>query len=163
MSDDPIKDALQLFPYGFYSLTSRNGEDINAMVINWVTQVSFDPRQVAIGLQKSSYSYGLVESSKVFALNIFRTEDKEALMPFTKARSKKPDKMVGAQFTDGPQTGCPVLRGASAFIEFKVVDIIDIGGAYDLVIGEPVNAEILKDASVSDVLTLPDMGWSYAG
>jgi hypothetical protein len=44
-----------------------------------------------------------------------------------------------------------------------VVNIIDIGGKYDIVIGEPVNAEILKDASVEDILTLPDLGWSYAG
>jgi flavin reductase (DIM6/NTAB) family NADH-FMN oxidoreductase RutF len=163
MSDDPIKDALQLFPYGFYSLTSRNGEDVNAMVVNWIMQVSFEPRLVAVGLQKTSYTYGLIEPTKVFALNIFKTDDKDAMTPFSKGRSKRPDKMAEAQYRAGPQTGCPILEGASAYIEFKVVNIIDIGGKYDIVIGEPVNAEILKDASVEDILTLPDLGWSYAG
>ncbi len=163
MSDDPIKDALRLFPYGFYSITSRNGDDVNAMVANWIMQVSFEPRLVAVGLQKTSYTYGLVEPSKIFTINIFKAEDKEAMMPFTKARSKKPEKMAEAQYRDGPQTGCPILEGATAYIEFKVVNIIDIGGEYDIVIGEPVNAEILKDAAVTDILTLPDLGWSYAG
>ena len=54
MSDDSIKDALRLVPYGFYAITSRNGDDMNAMVANWVSQVSFDPRLVAVGLQKST-------------------------------------------------------------------------------------------------------------
>jgi hypothetical protein len=29
MSDDPIKEALMLMPYGFHALTSRAGEDRN--------------------------------------------------------------------------------------------------------------------------------------
>ena len=53
MSDDSIKDALNLMPYGFYSITSRNGDDVNIMVANWVSQVSFEPRLVAIGLEGS--------------------------------------------------------------------------------------------------------------
>lgn len=163
MSEDPIKDALLLIPYGFYSLTSRYGDDANAMVVNWVTQASFDPRRVVVALQKSSHSYGLVKPSKVFALNIFRAQDKDAIVPYSKARRKNPDKMVGVQYREGPQTGCPILEDAAAYIEFKVVDIIDIGGAYDLVIGEPLHAELLQEITVTETLTLPDMGWSYAG
>jgi hypothetical protein len=36
MSDEAIKDALNRMPYGFYSITSRSGDDVNAMVANWV-------------------------------------------------------------------------------------------------------------------------------
>jgi flavin reductase (DIM6/NTAB) family NADH-FMN oxidoreductase RutF len=36
MAPDPIKDALHMMPYGFYSITSRNSDEVNAMVANWV-------------------------------------------------------------------------------------------------------------------------------
>jgi hypothetical protein len=34
MSEDAVKDALRLMPYGFYSITSHNGDDLNAIVAN---------------------------------------------------------------------------------------------------------------------------------
>jgi flavin reductase (DIM6/NTAB) family NADH-FMN oxidoreductase RutF len=56
MSDDPIKDALHRMPYGFYSITSKNGDEVNAMVANWVMQSSFSPRMVTMALAKKAYS-----------------------------------------------------------------------------------------------------------
>lgn len=163
MSDDSIKDALRMMPYGFYSITSRSGDEVNAMVANWVSQVSFEPRLVALGLQKTSFSYGLIEEGRVFAINIFRKEDEEILMPFCKSRAKFANKMEEATYRAAPVTGCPILDGAAAYIEFKVARIIDVGGDHDIVVGEPVGAEVLKESEASDVLTLPHLGWSYAG
>ncbi|MDX1616585.1 MAG: flavin reductase family protein [Candidatus Promineifilaceae bacterium] len=164
MPNDAIKDALKLMPYGFYSVTSRAGDDVNAMVANWLTQVSFDPRRVALGLQKTCYTHGLVEKSGVFALNIFHEDDEELLMPFTKGRSKRPDKMDEAEFTPAPETGCPILDGAAAYLEFKVVEIVDFGGDHDIILAEPVGAGVLnEDVEVEEILTLPKLGWSYAG
>jgi flavin reductase (DIM6/NTAB) family NADH-FMN oxidoreductase RutF len=163
MSDDPIKDALHLIPYGFYCLTSRNGDDVNAMVCNWIIQASFHPRRVVMGLQKTCYTHGVVEAGRVFCLNLFRKEDKEAMMPFTKSRSKRPDKMEKATYTTTPETGCPVLEGAAAYIECRVIDIVDIGGDHDILVGEPVGAAVLQEAEVGDMMTLPHFGWSYAG
>jgi flavin reductase (DIM6/NTAB) family NADH-FMN oxidoreductase RutF len=163
MSDDSIKDALNLMPYGFYSITSRNADDLNIMVANWVSQVSFEPRLVAVGLQKTSYTHGVIEQGGVFAINIFRAEDQEIIMPFCKSRSKFPNKVKDATYTAAPQTGCPVIKGAAAFIEFKVTQIVDVGGTHDIVVGEAVGAEILKPSEVDEILTLPHLGWSYAG
>lgn len=163
MSDDSIKDALRLMTYGFYAVTSRNGEDVNAMVANWITQASFKPRLVVMGLQKTSYTHGVIEKGRVFAINIFKSEDKEAMMPFTKGRSKKPKKMNEAHYSKAPETGCPILDGVTAYIEFKVVDLIDVGGDHDILVGEAVGAGILKEANVGEIMTLPGLGWSYAG
>ncbi len=163
MSDNPIKDALHLMPYGFYSLTSRNGDDVNAMVANWITQASFSPRLIAVGLQKTCYSHGVIEEGRVFCINLFKKEDQEAMMPFTKGRSKRPDKMENATYSDAPETGCPILEGATAYVECQVKDIIDVGGDHDIVVGEVVGAGVLKEAEVGDMMTLPHIGWSYAG
>jgi flavin reductase (DIM6/NTAB) family NADH-FMN oxidoreductase RutF len=163
MSDDPIKDALRLMPYGFYSLTSRNGDDVNAMVANWITQASFTPRLIVIGLQKTCYTHGVIQAGGVFCVNLFKKENQDAMMPFTKSRSKNPDKMKEATYTAAPETGCPVLEGAAAYVECKVVDIHDVGGDHVILVGEAVGAGVMKEASIDDMMTLPHIGWSYAG
>jgi len=163
MSDDPIKDVLNRFPYGFYSITSRNGDDVNAMVANWVTQASFSPRLVAMALAKSAYSHGVIEAGRVFAVNLFNKADQEAIMPFTKGRAKRPQKMENAEYSAGPETGCPILAGAAAYLECKVVQMIDVGGDHVLLVGQVVNGAVLKPGEVDDTLTLPHLGWSYAG
>ena len=92
MSDDTIKDALKMMPYGFYSFTTKNGADVNAMVVNWVSQMSYEPRLIAVGIQKSCYSRGLVEAGRVFGLNIFLQADSDAIMPVTSGRSQETGK-----------------------------------------------------------------------
>lgn len=163
MSDDPIKDVLTRMPYGFYSITSHHGDDDNAMVANWLMQVSFKPRLIAMGFKPSSYSYDLIKESGVFAVNLFLRGDEEAMMPFTKARAKRPDKMENAHYTPAPQTGCPILEGAAAYLECQVVEFVDIGGDHEIMVGEVINAGVIKEGEVTDTLTLPDVGWSYAG
>jgi flavin reductase (DIM6/NTAB) family NADH-FMN oxidoreductase RutF len=163
MTTDPIKEALQRLPYGFYSITSRNGDEVNAMVGNWLTQASFEPRLIVFGLAKKAYSHEVIREGGVFAVNIFNKEDQEAMMPFTKARAKRPDKMENAVWAPGPETGCPILEGAAAYLECRVTQLVDIGGDHDLLVGEVVNAGILKEGEVTDTLTLPSVGWNYAG
>ena len=163
MSEEAIKAALRRMPYGFYALTSKHGEEVNAMVINWITQASFEPRLITIGLQKTSFSYGLIEEGNVFALNLFLKTDVDSIKPFTKSRSKNPAKMVNATYTEAPETGCPILENAAAFIECKVVAIHETGGDHNLVVGEVIEAGINKEGKVQDSLTLLDLGWSYSG
>jgi flavin reductase (DIM6/NTAB) family NADH-FMN oxidoreductase RutF len=68
-----------------------------------------------------------------------------------------------AHFTAGPETGCPIIAGAAAYLECRVVSITDNGGDHDLVVGEVVGAGVHKDGKATETLTLPDLGWSYAG
>ena len=163
MSDEAIKDALNRMPYGFYSITSRSGDDVNAMVANWVMQSSFTPRLVTMGLAKNAYSHDLIQKGGVFAVNIFNKEDDDAIRPLTKGRAKRPDKMENASYTLAPETGCPIIEGAAAYLECRVVQLIDVGGDHDLLVGEVINAGTLKPGDVNSTLMLRDLGWSYAG
>lgn len=163
MSDDAIKTALKLVPYGFYAITSKTDSDENAMVANWLTQASFSPRLLALGIQNDCHSYSLIKEGQVFTVNIFQETDQEFMMPFTKSRAKNPNKMTDASYTSAPETGCPVLEGAAAYIECRVMQIVETGGDHDIVIGECINAAILKEGNVEQTLTLSKLGWSYAG
>ena len=163
MSDDKIKDALKMMPYGFYAFTTKNGDEVNAMVANWVSQMSYTPRLLAVGIQKHCYSYGVVSAGQVFGLNIFLQADSEAIMGVTSGRAKKPEKMENAKFSPAPKTGVPVLDGAAAFIECKVTQIVDVGGDHDIIVGEAINAEVMKEGAPPEMLSLTELGWSYAG
>ena len=163
MSDDKIKDALRMMPYGFYAFTTNNGDDVNAMVVNWVTQMSYAPRLLAVGIQKSCYSRGLLAVGGVFGLNIFLQTDSDAIMGITSGRAKKPEKMAEANYSAAPETGVPVLAGAAAYIECKISRIVDVGGDHDIVVGEAIHAEVMKEGAPPDVLSLTQLGWSYAG
>jgi len=163
MSDDKIKDALRMMPYGFYAFTTKDGDDVNAMVVNWVSQMSYAPRLLAVGIQKSCYSRGLLAVGGGFGLNIFLQADSEAIMGITSGRAKKPEKMDAVQFSPAPETGAPVLADAAAYIECKVTQIIDVGGDHDIIVGEAINADVMKESAPPDVLSLTQLGWSYAG
>ena len=41
--------------------------------------------------------------------------------------------------------------------------IVDVGGDHDIVVGEAINAAIIKEGAPPDVLSLTELGWSYAG
>ena len=100
MSENKASDALKLIPYGFYALTSRDGDVMNAMVVNWFSQVSFEPQHVVIGLQNSAFSMNIVAKSKKFVLNIFHEDHADEIKPFTKSREKNPEKFETAKFTE---------------------------------------------------------------
>ena len=163
MAEEQIKAALKMMPYGFYAFTTNDGDDVNAMVVNWVSQMSYAPRLLAVGIQKSCHSHGLVKAGGVFGLNLFLQADSDAIMGVTSGRSRKPEKMQEAEFSAAPQTGVPVLAGAAAYIECKVTQIVDVGGDHDIVVGECVNADVMKEGGPPDVLSLTELGWSYAG
>ena len=163
MSDDTISNALKMMPYGFYAFTTKSDDDANIMVVNWVSQMSFSPRLIAVGIQNFCHSYGVVSAGGVFGLNFFLQSDVDAIKPALGGRAKRPDKMKEAEFTSAPETGVPVMAGAAAYIECKVTQIVNIGGDHDIVVGEAINAAIIKEAGAADVLSLPGIGFSYAG
>jgi flavin reductase (DIM6/NTAB) family NADH-FMN oxidoreductase RutF len=160
---DPIKDALNMIPYGFYAITSKADDEVNIMVANWLSQMSFSPRLVAVGIAKSAYSHDLMQKGRVFAVNIFHKEDADLIKGFTKSIRKNSDKVKDASFTAGAETGCPIVEGAAAYLECEITAIIDLGGDHDIIVGEPIGAGVSKAGDAADTLSLPHIGWSYAG
>jgi len=41
--------------------------------------------------------------------------------------------------------------------------MVDVGGDHDIVIGEVIGGDVLKEGDVDDTLTLSHLGWSYSG
>ncbi len=56
-----------------------------------------------------------------------------------------------------------MLAAAAAYLECKVMKMVDVGGDHDILAGEVIGGGINKERDVTDTLTLPHIGWSYAG
>ena len=56
MNADQKKITLRMIPGGLYVLTADDGDTVGSGRINWVSQMSFDPPLVAMGVKKNTRS-----------------------------------------------------------------------------------------------------------
>ncbi|MFQ6019933.1 MAG: flavin reductase, partial [Dehalococcoidia bacterium] len=53
-ADDEISRAMSEMPYGLYIIGSRAGDEVNGMMADWVMQVSFAPRLIAVAIENDA-------------------------------------------------------------------------------------------------------------
>ena len=152
------KSTLRMIPYGLYVLTAKDGDEIGSGAINWVTQTSFAPPLVAMGVKKDSHLYAVLQKTGQFALSFLATGQKDLAFAHFKPTSVEGNTINGSAF-ETHETGAPVLSDASAWVEGKVVGNVDIGD-HACVIGEVTNAGTLSGAAI---LTLDECGVKYGG
>ena len=153
--------VLWKMPTGLYVIGSRHGDTRNLMTANWVLQVSFDPKLVAVSIEEHAVTHGLVREGKTFTVNILDREDRAIVRKFTKpVEHDGPTTLNGFAFHDG-RTGAPVLDQAVAVVECEVRQDVDCGTS-TLFIGEVVDARFQKDEAL-DVLRMEDTRMNYGG
>jgi flavin reductase (DIM6/NTAB) family NADH-FMN oxidoreductase RutF len=142
MDADQKKTALRMIPYGIYVLTAEDGGDIAAATVNWVTQTSFDPPLVVIGVKADSGAYQIAKKAGHFALNVLGKGQQGAAFAFFKPAEVADGKISGEAYRTGT-TGAPLLDSAPAAVECKVAEIVERGD-HHIVIGEVVDAHVNK-------------------
>ena len=141
MDADAKKTGLRMIPYGLYVLTARNAKgEIAAATVNWVTQTSFEPPLVAIGLKPDSGSYAALKESGKFSLNMLGKGQKSMAYAFFKPVEVQEDRIQGEPYVDG-ENGAPLLENAMAAVECSVSSIIEQGD-HHIVIGEVTQAHV---------------------
>lgn len=65
------KDMTALFKigYGLYVVTSNDGVKDNGLIVNTVMQVTSSPEQIAVVINKSNYSHGVIKESGKMNVN----------------------------------------------------------------------------------------------
>jgi len=142
MDADAKKTALRMIPYGLFVLSAR-GKDgrMTAATINWVTQASFAPPLVAIGVKTDSQTHGLIGESGEFVLNVIPKGDTKLAYTFFKPAAVEGSTIGGESFVAGSVVQAPVLDKAPAHVECKVVDAVKRGD-HTLFVGEVVEAAV---------------------
>ncbi|MDX1483263.1 MAG: flavin reductase family protein [Alphaproteobacteria bacterium] len=140
MDAEAKKTALRMIPYGIYVLTAEGSEGVAAATVNWVTQTSFDPPLVVVGVKADSGAYHALKDSGHYALNMLGKGQVGQAFTFFKPVEHDGDTISGEPYRAG-STGAPVLENAPAFVECKVAEIVERGD-HHIVIGEVVDAEV---------------------
>jgi flavin reductase (DIM6/NTAB) family NADH-FMN oxidoreductase RutF len=156
--------VLWKMPSGLYVVGSTDGgERRNGMTLNWATQVSFDPKWMAISVEKDAYTHELIQAGGVYSLCIIDREDRAIVRKFTKPVDVDiaAKTLNGFAYFDGPGTGAPVLAQSVAYLECEVRQPVEAGN-HTLFLGEVVNVAFLKDEDTA-VLRMEDTRMNYGG
>ncbi len=154
--------VLWAMPSGLFVLGSRAGDRRNGMTLNWATQVSFDPKLVAVSVEKEAFTHELVAEGGVFALSLVDREDRVIVRKFTKPVEVDLEARTlnGFAFHDG-LSGAPVLDQAAAWVDCTVRQAIDVGD-HTLFLGEVVDAGFQKPEDTG-ILRMEDTRMNYGG
>jgi flavin reductase (DIM6/NTAB) family NADH-FMN oxidoreductase RutF len=143
MNEDAKKTALRMIPYGIYVLTAEGRDgSIAAATVNWVTQASFAPPLVAIGVKTDSGAHAIIKDTRVFALNVLGKGQQGLAFNFFKSHERDGNSIGGEPFTKSP-AGAPILDNAPAWVECKLVDTVERGD-HSIFIGEVTEAGVAR-------------------
>src|SRR2546425_5213558 len=92
MDPNAKKTTLRMIPYGLYVLTAANKDgQVAAGTVNWVTQASFEPPLVAVGVKTDSHAHALIKDTKAFALNVLGKGQQALAFTFFNPAERKGD------------------------------------------------------------------------
>jgi flavin reductase (DIM6/NTAB) family NADH-FMN oxidoreductase RutF len=173
MTDElAVQDVMEEMAYGLYIVGSHKDGEPDGMMADWVMQVSFKPRLVAVGLENDSRTLENVRSTGVFSINVLSQDERSMALaakfaqPYydakvggrTATKVAVHEKLDGIAFTRS-DSGCPLLEHAMAWLDCQVSELVPTGD-HTLVIGT------VKDGAVrvaGEPLTSTYTGWNYSG
>ena len=133
MDSNAKKTALRAIPYGLYVLAAETkAGQVTAATVNWVTQASFEPPLVAVGVKRDSGGHDIIREAGAFSLSVLG---------------------------EGQQ-GAPILEAAIAALECELVTTIEEGD-HSLFLGKVVEAAVQSEISGRPddaTLALKDLG-----
>jgi flavin reductase (DIM6/NTAB) family NADH-FMN oxidoreductase RutF len=166
-------EVMDEMPYGLYIIGSRSDADVNGMMADWLMQVSFEPRLVAVAFENDAHTLENIRAHGHFTVNLL-SQDNESVQlaarfaqPYFGAKVSGRDrdaartvhhKLDGIPYWTTP-SGCPVLDQAMAWLECHTKTFIPVGD-HTLVVAQVIDGGALRNG---DALTSSYAGWSYSG
>lgn len=160
MDPEVKKKTLRLLTYGLYVLTATAGEEVAAGTVNWLSQASFTPPLVMVGVKADSRLHALIERSHRFAVNILAADQKDVASAFFRPSQVEGHRINGYPFEPGPETNAPLLLDLPAWFEARVTDAVKRGD-HTVFVAEVVNAGLRRPEARP--LVMWDTGWFYGG
>jgi flavin reductase (DIM6/NTAB) family NADH-FMN oxidoreductase RutF len=160
MDDQAKKTALRMIPYGIYVMTagSKDG-DVAAATVNWVTQTSFAPPLLALGVKADSAIYAVARQKGAFVLNFLGQGQAGPAFTFFKPTEFADGRLSGEAIV-WATNGAPVLSSVPAAIECKLVQVVELGDHHTF-IAEVTDARLnhtIEGRPDEAVLHMKDLG-----
>jgi flavin reductase (DIM6/NTAB) family NADH-FMN oxidoreductase RutF len=175
IAEHPVARVMHELPYGLYIIGSKEaeGDKVNGMMADWVMQVSFNPRLVAVAFENDAHTLGNVRRNPVFSVNLLAADKQsmELARPFaqpysgTKVQGREGPEATAVHYKlDGldyhlTDRGVPILAAAMAWFECEADQYLDTGD-HTLVIGRVVDGRVEREG---EPMTSTYTGWTYSG
>jgi flavin reductase (DIM6/NTAB) family NADH-FMN oxidoreductase RutF len=158
MDEAAKKTALRMIPYGLFVLGVGKGQKATCSTINWVTQTSFQPPLVVVGVKSGTETYDRLMENRSFAITVLATGQKDVAFAFFKHVEPEDGKLGGIAY-ETKTTGAPILVDAPAWWECELVNTVH-DGDHVIVVGKVIEAGVRDDRAP---LTLKECGVNYGG
>jgi flavin reductase (DIM6/NTAB) family NADH-FMN oxidoreductase RutF len=156
--------VLWKMPTGLYVIGSRGADPAakNFMTANWLTQLSFDPKWVGVGVEQAALTHDLIAQSGRFSVCFIDREDRAIVRKFTKPVEVdlEAHTMNGFAFIERI-TGAPILAQSVAYLDCEVRQQVP-AGHHTLFLGEIVDCGFLRDEE-TPILRMEDTRMNYGG
>lgn len=126
------------------------------MTANSFTSVSLDPPLVLVCIQRNISMHETIRACGSFAVSVLAAHQERVARLFAdRKRPRGQGEFDAVNAIPGPHTGAPILSGALAWLECKLVTVYD-GGDHSIFIGE---VQALGRGNTEDALLFYDGGF----
>ena len=140
--------AMFKLSYGLFVLTANeNGKD-NGCIINTVSQVTDNPLQISITVNKSCLTHDMILRTSKFAVSVIAENSNfELFKRFGFASGRDTDKFVGFDGAKTAGNGTKIItEGTNAYILGWVTETVDLG-THTMFIATVTDMDLLSDVS----------------
>lgn len=138
-------DALTKLSYGLYIVSSKKDDKINGQIANTVFQITAEPIQIAIAINKQNLTHEYIENSGLFCVSVLTEEATfKFIGQFGFKSGRNINKFEGVNYKLSSNELPIILDYTCAYIECKVVGSYD-AGTHTIFVGEVIDADLISD------------------
>jgi flavin reductase (DIM6/NTAB) family NADH-FMN oxidoreductase RutF len=152
-----VNAVFHLYDPPVWLVTARDGHRPGGFIATSTTRASILPDlpRMLLAVAKHHHTWGLIETSRTFALHLLASDDIESVRRFGLATGHEVDKFAGlppGSIADTPN-GSPLILGAVCWLDCKVESGMDIGDRITYV-AEVTGGAVLRDVPILTVAGL---------
>lgn len=131
--------------YGLYVAASKSEQKMNGCIINTVTQVTDDPKQVIIAINKKNLTCDIVQKSGIVSISVLsETAPFSLFQHFGFQSGREVDKFVGVPFAMTKQELPYLTQHTTAYLDCKVINFYDLG-THMMFLASVSDADVISD------------------
>lgn len=137
--------AMYKLSYGLFVVTAKDGDKDNGCITNTAIQVTTEPNQIALAINKSNLTHDMVLKTGRLNISVISQDaDFELFKRFGFQSGRDVDKFVGFSGMARAENGIYIIfNGTNAFISAEVDQTVSLS-THTLFICNVTNAEILS-------------------
>ena len=130
--------------YGLFVASAKSGPKMNGCIINTVTQVTDNPKQVTIAINKQNLTCELAQKSGMISISVLsETAPFSLFQHFGFQSGREIDKFVGIPFQMTGQELPYLTEHTTAYFDCKIIQSYDLG-THMLFIALVVDADVIS-------------------